>query len=331
MVGLDHTISRAPVVAAKDSEIPAARAALVLLLCGVVAGGCLCGGGSNGVLAGAGADARFVTERASIVVSRPGEIHRSSLDGSAPATLFAGSYSVLDVTLDYRTYLLSDSETNLLVGDAATGALRPVPALARRVTHAAFSPGGARIAAVRHADFSLPQATLTDDDTVFLIDAGTLAAEVVLPGTDHWPARVAWSADGSALWITMNHGKPPQWLTLADKKRQSGLASPPGPLLDDPRLTKPRCPQQLVADTMDTELRIIDTPSAAPRVLVRLEGRSRGFHDYLPDFDHFSMSPACKYVVFEHGSKVWIADASTGALGPLAPGSWLFFEKPAPP
>jgi hypothetical protein len=303
--------------------------ALVLLAAGA-APGCWCAG-SPGVLAGAGTDARFVSERSILVASTSRGLERMALDGSGARVLFTGHHSVLDTSPDFRTYLLSDSETNLLIGDATTGAMRSVPAVAKRVTAAALSPDGKRVAAVRHADFSLPQSSWTDDDSVFLIDVATLATTVIPPSTKHWPGSVEWSDDGSALWITMNHGNPPQWLTLADGKRHTGHASPPAALHGHTRVRSPKCPQTLVADKWSTELSIVDAPGAPPRVLVRLVGRKRGFHDYQADFFDPVLSPACKYVLFGHKRNIWVADAKTGALGPLVEGDLLFFEPPAAP
>ena len=285
--------------------------------------GCFCAG-SPGVLVGAGRDARFVTERAEMLIAAGDGIRRIAIDGSGSRLLFRGPVSIQDVGADFRTFVLSDSDTNLLIGDAATGGLVPVPELAGRLSSAALSPDGARIAASRHSDFSLPQSRWVDDDAIFVVDVATLAVTTIPASSNDWPTKVAWSADGKALWLTMAFGKPSQWLTLADGARKSGLAAPPEGLRTDPR-ARSKCQQSLEADRWKPELRITDDSGAPPRVLARLEGRERGFHDYQPDFSNAMLSPACRYALFHYDRRIWAVDVRGGPLGPVAEGDVLFF------
>jgi dipeptidyl aminopeptidase/acylaminoacyl peptidase len=300
-------------------------AAFALLLAG-----CPCGG-NPGVLVNARPDVTFVTEKAALIVAAPDGIRRVAIDGTSSTKLFGTfahrdvpAVTVVDVTPDFKTYLLSDSNTNLYVGDATTGATWEVTQLRKRLSAAAFSPDGRKIAATRHADFDTRQSSWRDDDTVFVIDVATRQVEELPRATANWPTKIQWSADGSALWLTFAWEKGHQWLTLADRTRTDVAgAKPPAPLRADPR-SPPVCPQQLV-ESKQPQLSISDDPNKPARVLVRLEGRERGFHDYLADFSHAAMTPACKYVVFEHRNKVWISDLQGAAIGPIVSGAWLFF------
>lgn len=298
---------------------------------GVVGSGLLvlvsacCAAGSRGTLAGAGPDTRFASDPARVVVKTERGIEEIGLDGSGQALLFAGSFRVLDVSPDRAMYLLSDGETNLLVGDRRSGATRRVTALDRRMSAASFSPDGKTIAAVRHADFSLPQASWKDDDSVFLIDTATLAVDTIPPSSDDWPASVRWSTDGKALWLPIHHERPAQWITLASRARTHPGPTPPSPVMAPP-FAPPSCPAQLVSGRESTELSVKDTPSDPPRVLVRLVGRKRGFHDYQDDFNHLALAPRCDLALFENERRTWVVDVKSGAFGPLIEGSWLFFE-----
>lgn len=305
-------------------------------------GGC---GGNPGVMAGANpgasgvsairADATFVDEKAEMIVSTGTGIFRVSLDGKTSHKIFAKfphkdvpQVSITDISLDWKTWLLSDSYTNLWIGDPATGTSIEVKALHGRMSFASVSPDGKWIAASQHSDYNA-LGHPDEDDTIFLIELATKKVETIPSQTRNWPTRVDWAADGSALLLTMAWEAPSQWLTIADKKRtEIGYRPgqpPPAPLRDNPQRPPSKCRQKLLTDKLEPEIRIVEDPEKPARLLVRLEGRERGFHDYMPDFSHLEMSPACKFVVFSHGRKVWVTDLAGAAIGPIIEGDWLFF------
>jgi hypothetical protein len=299
----------------------------LILWVGLSAASSGCPTGAPGVLSGAVNDARFVSERATLVYAAKDGLRRISLDGTSSQLIFAGAAAVLDVTPDFQTFVLTDSDTNLLIGHASTGRLTAVRPLAGRLSSAALSPDGKRIAASRHADFSLPQAQWVDDDGIFLVDIETGLVTTIAPSGHDWPTKVAWAADGQALWLSMAFEKPSQWLTLADRSRDAGLTRPPAPLREDPRAPA-KCAQTFDGPTRDPVLRIIDQPGAAPRTIARLVGRKRGFHDYSPDFDDVRLSPQCRYALFHfHDRRTWIVDVRGGPIGPVADGCPLFFQR----
>jgi hypothetical protein len=316
------------------------RAAVALA---ILFAGCPCAG-NQGVLLNAQRqpprpDATFVTEKATLIVSTTDGIRRIALDGSGSTKLFGKlphkdvpAVSVVDVSADFKTYLLSDSHTNLHVGDAVTTKTFEIPQLRKRMSSAALSPDGTKIAATRHSDYDSIRKSDDNDDAVFLIDIATRQVEVIPAVTKNWPTKIQWSADGTALWLSFAWERGSQWLTLADRKRtdhpydSTRTRSPPAPLRADPR-KPPACTQQALADK-DPELKIVDDPndpSRPARVVIKLEGRERGFHDYLADFRHPSLSPSCGYLVFEHRQKVWVTDLQGTSFGPIIDGSWLFF------
>jgi hypothetical protein len=320
------------------------------LLPGSLLSGCAGCSGSHGVIVEARPDASFVKERARFYVRSERGIERVSLDGSARAVVFASSpgsssLSVLDTSPDQRTFLIQNQNTELFVGDIATGALRKVEVLGDRCSAAAFAPDGKRFAASRHSDFSQPSAK--PDDTIYLVDAATLTATVIPRSSESWPVRIEWAADMSGLYVTMAWEGVPQWISLADRVRHPGLKAAPTPL-DSAHNSPPSCPMTPVTARWGTTIRMVPAsslngalqvqysdeqdlealPDAGPPV-VTLQGRKRGFHDHEPNFNPVVSSPGCAHVLFGHDGDVWVADAKGGAAALIVKGwaDFLFFVR----
>jgi dipeptidyl aminopeptidase/acylaminoacyl peptidase len=327
--------------------MPVLRGASPRLLVALLAtslGGCGGCAGSPGQVVGRQPDLHFVTEKATLFFAAGGGIERIDIDGTDRRVVFPRhdetGVHFLDVSPDFRTFLLEDSSTDLLVGDVATGSVRHVAALANRTSTARFSPDGRRIAAARHSDYH--RSGSKEDDTLYLVDTATLATQKIAQVTANWPTTIRWAADGSGLWVEMAWNAPPQWVTLADSHRHHGLTSAPVPIQDLRRPKRATCTERAVSDGRQTTLRMVpvtedgggselDAPDAG-RVIVELQGRERGFHDYQPDFYDPMLSPGCSYVVFGMRGDIWVADATAtsaanGAAAPLVAGgaSALFF------
>ncbi len=322
------------------------RAAGLLVLCTSVTG---CGGcaGSNGVLTDVRPSPTFVTERAFFYGAGAKGIERVSVDGKERSVVFAntpeGGLHVMDTSPDQRTFLIGNSNTELFVGDVATGATRRVDVLGHRTSAATFSPDGKRFAVARHSDYSAPQGQAKEDDAIFLFDTATLAVTEIAKSSESWPARIDWAKDESGIQITMNWEGAPQWISLPDLVRHPGVKSPPALLVVPPRNPRPSCPMVPMTARWGTTIRLV--PGAAldggsTRVereeemeklpgttIVTLQGRKRGFHDYQDDFYDVVSTPGCGFVLFEHAGSVWIADAKGGATATLYPGEFLFFER----
>ena len=55
--------------------------------------------------------------------------------------------------------------------------------------------------------------------------------------------------------------------------------------------------------------------------MVVVEGRERGFHDYMATISEEFLTRDCRYVVFYFDNGLWVAEVATGKVGPLAPAS----------
>jgi len=294
-----------------------------------------CGGcaGAPGHIVESRADTKFVSERSPLVVHTVRGIERLAIDGSERKVMFArrpeSGWGVLDVAPDFGAFLLQTSDTELFVGDVATGAVRAVPAPGHRVSTARFSPDGKRFAVARHSDYKIQGGK--EDDTIYIVDTATLATEEIAPATESWPSHLRWAVDSSGIWVEMNWSAAPQWISLPDKVRHQGMAKQPIPL-DDVRRPRPTaCPQRAVSGKWDSTIRVLepaDDPDGGGRVVVELRGRKRGFHDYQADFHGPTFTPSCGYVVFGFHGAVWIADARGGAAAPLLDGAEALFFAP---
>ena len=289
----------------------------------------------------------FVKERAWFYGNSARGIERVPLDGTEPMLVFArvgtGGLAVLDVSFDQRTFLIGDSDTNLFVGDVSSRTMRRVGAVDRRSSTASFSPDGQRFAVARHSDFSLPQGSQQEDDTLFLVETSTLAVTELPASSQSWPARIVWAQDQSGLYVTMNWEGKPQWVSLPDRVRHLDIKDPPA-ALSSRRDPQPRCALTPLTSRWGTTIRLVPTAMTGEKRLelpqqqdldrlpgatvVTLVGRKRGFHDYQPDFHELSMTPGCGYVVFGFDHHVLIADAKGGAAAPIYAGGFLFWANP---
>lgn len=244
----------------------------------VVVAGCPCGG-NPGVMTGASpnailADTRFVDEKASIYVSTSTGIAKVSLDGSSRTKVFAKfphrdvpGVSVVDISLDWKTWLLSDSDTNLWIGDPVTGNSVEVKAVHHRMSNASVSPDGKWVAASRHSDYGIRDKP--EDDTIFLIEIATGKVDTIPAQTKNWPTKVRWAADGSALLLEMAWEAPSQWLTLADRKRTEipykPDQPPPAPLRADPRRSASPCTQHVITGRLQPAAFTTTCPTSITR------------------------------------------------------------------
>jgi hypothetical protein len=288
--------------------------------------------GAPGHIEGASADARFVREKGAVWIDGQ-ELVRMSLDGTGARPVFPGfdaePFPVEDVTSDWKSMLLNGRNYATLLGDVATGAMRRVSALDHLYPTATFSPDGTRIAATVRLNGAWPPAGASD--ALYLIDAQTLAITVTVPvPAGPWPWRLQWSADGSALWLTMlDERLPRRWITVNDLVAHEGYRSPPLPMRPGPWHPVQSCPRSIVYDG-GRDLSVAE-PGAPPHVIVHEVGHRHGLMDVLmhrPSFSFPVFTPGCDYVVFQFDRRVWIADARGGGVGPVAEGLVEFLQPP---
>lgn len=275
-----------------------------------------CGGGSPGKLANQRRDpSTFVTEHQAMLVKTEAGLVRIMLDGSGRQQVVSGRYGLEAASQDGRVLVLEDSDTNLYIYDGQQP--RQVHELDRRAGATDVTQDGSRVAVTRHADFSKPQSTwsTTEDDAVYLIDPHTLAVEIVPKTRDELVTQLWWEADRKGLTLLMDNFDTVR-LDLATRERENLAARPER---DWHRLGSDRCARtgEVLAVRGWKGDQGIDI---AGRRLVIVEGRSRGFHDYIGTITSAVFTPSCRYVVFEFGRSVWVADVASGTIGELIQG-----------
>ncbi|HSD88979.1 MAG TPA: hypothetical protein VLB44_15735 [Kofleriaceae bacterium] len=277
-------------------------------------------GGSSGKLTNPHKPlADFVTDKDPMLVDTGGGgLVRIRLDGSERQPIAPAKYHLIAKTSDGGVLAFEDSDTNLYILDRSSTTPRRVPELDHRTGEAALRPDGAVLAATKHADFSQPQSQWhdTEDDTVYLVDTKTLAVDVIPKARFELVTRLMWAPDGRSIYQGM-FGFDTLQLDLATRTR-----------------TKVEWPANFAVQARDRcggahiEMRgwkgdqgfdVVDAKGSS-RHVVTIEGRSRGFHDYLATIDSAAFTRSCKYIVFTYEHSVWVADVATGTVGHLISG-----------
>ena len=265
----------------------------------------------------------FVKEHQLILVAGAGGITRIAIDGSAKDRVASGRYHHLSSTADGRTLAVGDSDTNIFLVVPADSSPRRVSQLDGRAGAAALSPDGKRLAVARHADFTLPQAqwSTTEDDAIYLVDTETMALDVIPATREELVTGIRWSADGALILSMMNFGTVR--LDLATRMRTEIPREVPPEVAVTSGGT--RCTNgdmiALAGHRGDDGIDVI-TSKGTTRV-VKIEGRSRGFHDYQATISDAVFSASCRFIVFEMNNAVWVADRESGNVGHLIDGSYV--------
>ncbi len=272
----------------------------------------------------------FVSERTWVWYVSATGTHRIRLDGTGQDQFLPPGFFIEDVSADGAVFAVGDQETNVYVLREQDRELRrvPEPALAGRVSEVALRPDGRSMAVARHADFDTPQSTWreTKDDQLFLVDTEVLTARSIPPSMKAGVLALAWAADGEALWLRTETTN--QRIDADTGERRAGLPWPTERLVPGWRARQTTCPGtgEIVVEREEgaDEGLELQSPSNGTRALVTVQGRERGFHDYLPTIDHFFFTGSCRYVVFEHDRTIYVVDVSSGDVGVLAEGTEPF-------
>jgi dipeptidyl aminopeptidase/acylaminoacyl peptidase len=264
----------------------------------------------------------FVKERQLILAETASGLTRIALDGSAKDRVASGRYHHLSSTADGRTLAIGDSATNIFVVVPEDSSPRRISQLDGRAGAAALSPDGKRLAVSRHADFTLPQSQwkTTEDDAIYLVDTQTMTLDVIPATRDESITGIRWSADGSALILSMMSFGTVR-LDLATRARTdvdrdvevaamgAGTRCSNGDMIE------------LAGHRGDDGIDVL-TSKGTTRV-VKIVGRKRGFHDYQATIGDAVFSASCRYIVFEMNNAVYVADRTSGNVGHLIDGSFV--------
>ncbi len=250
---------------------------------------------------------------------------RINIDGSDAVEYVPDSVRVRDVTADASLWALGDPDNQLYTIQSPGEEPRRVEFFDGRVSEAQISPDGQTIAVTLHADFSLPQSqqAATVDDTVYLVDPDTHEVEIIDNWTDQWVHFIYWLDDGESLYLELENQE--NFILDLDSKERTRVDSRPDQLAERTRKSPRICEATGVElKTFDSGIHLYFPDEERTEELVGIEGRERGFHDYLPTIDQAFFTESCNSVVFVYSQTVWVVDVDSKIVGQLAKGRSAF-------
>lgn len=269
--------------------------------------------------------AQLVKDHDVLLVDTTSGLVRIAIDGTNRTPVAPAKYRVLDYSPHGDVLVMSDSDTNLYFHDGSSATPRRVSPLDNRAGNAALRPDNKVVAVTRHADFDLPQSDWgkTEDDAVYLIDVATLAVDVIPKSRDELVTSLSWYPDGKTLFLGMVNFDRVR-LDVAARTHTKTTESPyPDGASRLPR-AHPSC--ERTGETLvpgdkhgDAGIDVVDKAGVARRLIV-IEGRSRGFHDYLATVNDIGFTSSCRYAYFTYLRTVWIVDVASGEVARLIEG-----------
>lgn len=299
------------------------RVTILLFFC-IATYGC---GGAPGQLANPTQAADALEDDSLVVVQTEEGYLRMGLDGSHKKYLTRGDQYPLAVSADWNVLAISNSDTDLFVRDLRyTGEPREVVSYRGRLGSVAVSPDGKLLAATRHADFSTPQSTWSDqeDNSVDIISVGSLEVVKTIDATEKgWNYSNLWFGPGGLLYTGGAASEVIDPETGVRKK-----AAP-----DKPELLRLRNMPKTCGDAEvrrkgwrgDEGLELVRNGEAEHLVVIK--GRERGFHDYQPTVKTYFFVPSCKYVVFEFRNAIYAVELATKKVTKVASGDEAFLAS----
>lgn len=283
-------------------------------------------GGSQGTIDNRTTDQSFIRAKDGLYFVGHRRLKHIRLDGSEERAVFPPAYSVLDRTTDGSLFALGDSETNLFLGNPATGVLREVTEIRGRAGVVSFSPDGRTLAVVKHSDFALPQSAQKSSDAVYLVDTRALSFRVFAKHTAQITTQLKWSSDGT-FFVLSGHTNS-QRITADTGVREVIPVdnSPWGSIrpLNHFREAREKCGEpghrlELKGFKGDDGIILVDHRGNG-RPLVTVKGRKRGFHDYHGTIRSVGFSESCEYARFTFRDELMVVEVSTGKVTAIAKG-----------
>lgn len=162
------------------------------------------GCGSRGNLVNPTQDAEALKDSTPIIVHADEGYFRIRLDGSQRTFLTRGDKRPVSASADGNVLAISNPNTDLFVRDLrTTGEPREVVSYRGRLGAVAVSPDGKTLAATRHADFSTPQSTWSDqeDNSIDIISVDSLeVVKTIEPTETGWNYPRLWFGSNGLLY-----------------------------------------------------------------------------------------------------------------------------------
>ncbi len=282
-------------------------------------------GGSKGKLVNHVQSPDAIEDQTRIIVHTDRGYQQMRLDRSHRTYLTHGDAYPVAISADGKVLAISNADTDLFVRDLRkTGQAREVVSYRGRLGAAAVSHDGTLLAVTRHADYSKPQSTWAgeEDNSIDIISTESLEIISTIEATESgWTYSNLWFGPAGLIYTSGQPGEvidprngvrkaadsdPPELLRMRNRPRQCGGA--------EVRLRGWRGDEGLEWSGSDGKT----------VHLVRVEGRERGFHDYLPTIDSYFFVPSCAYVVFRFYETIYVVDVETKQVARIMNGHAAF-------
>ena len=159
-----------------------------------------------------------------------------------------------------------------------------------------------------------------------LIDVETTATKVIPASVNDMVVNVRWTTGGTGVFLDLQNLFD-QLVVPATGTRAVAVSSPSmrlSPRFDGSTHCAATGDQvEAVGWEGDGGL-VLVSASGQETALVTVAGRERGFHDHFATVDRFYFTDDCEYVVFDFDESVWVAEVSSGRVGPITPGRESF-------
>lgn len=299
---------------------------LSLVVTVVLLAGC---GGSRGKLVNPTQKHSAIDDDTPIILHTDEGYLRVGLDGSQRVFLTRGDKYPVSISPDGNLIAISNPDTDLFIRDLRyTGEAREITSYRGRAGGVAVSPDGKLVAVTRHADYSTSQSTWSEqeDNSIDIISTETLEVVTTIEATEKgWYYYSLWFGPSGLIYTGSNSGD------VIDPENGVRKKAADDPDLIRLRNTPTECDGAEVrwkGWRGDEGLEVVREGGAVEHI-VRIEGRERGFHDYLPTVDSFFFVPSCEYVVFEFYDAVYAVDVKTQKVAKIAD-AYSVFMGPRP-
>ena len=270
-----------------------------------------------------------------IYVNRSEGFSRLRLSERNQTVLIPSRYNVVDFAEDESWFVLVDSATNLHI---AQGKSEPyqVHDLDKRAGTCRLSPDFTQVACTTHANYDAAQKNWKEDDTVYRIDTQNKKIQIFAATRNDLQTspNLAWVQSGWGLYVFMNVlDQPPvtQKMVSATGQREAiEIADEPIRIPPQIREMPKTCSEtgdRLVLRGQgyfrDEGIDVVTKDEIVQRLVV-IEGRERGFHDYMETVPEYFFSRDCKHVIFSYDQHIWAVGTDDKAVWDLGKGTSPF-------
>jgi len=268
----------------------------------------------------------------------------AGFNGIKHKKLFAG-YFPEAVSQDSMTFILQKfsasevGEGGLYVTRDGGRTIREVEWFHGRLVDVDLSPDGNYAVIVRHADYTLPQDQWVEDPAIYLLNTDSLKFKKITEYKENNPGQLFW-LDEKHVIVSYSHIINDEIInvesgetTFSSEEKYRKAGDPPLQkykywISRSRRWNRYNCG---IRHQEGDDGIIIEYPDGKKKHLVIIEGRKRGFHDYMQTVTFDGFTSDCRYLLFYFKQDLWVVELRSGKVGSAPNGGWGRFDPWYPP